>query len=368
MTARIRDVQAIPLGLPLRKPMLMAGLRVARAETLYVRIEDSDGMVGWGEAAAAPTMTGETLAGMAAAVRNHVGPALLGQPLHPRGALMSRLAAAIYGNAGARSAVETALLDLVARRLGVPLHELLGGARRDAMEPLWLVGTASAEGDVADAVARVAEGYRFLKLKLGVKSVEQEERAMAGLRRALGRDVKLAADANMGLSLPDARRLAAVGREAGYLFLEQPLRHDDLRGMAAVATMGLPISADEGVHGIADIEAHAAQGAAQGAALKSIKLGGLAAVLEAASACYRLGFSVNLSAKVAESSLGAAALLHLAACLPDVTWGVSPTHAYLAEDPVEHPIEMQNGHLALPSGSGLGMTVDEARLARFRLD
>jgi muconate cycloisomerase len=368
MTARIRDVQAIPLGLPLHKPMLMAGLRVARAETLYVRIEDSDGVVGWGEAAAAPTMTGETLVGMAAAVRNHLGPALLGRPLHPRGALTSLLAAAIYGNAGARSAVETALLDLVARRLGVPLHELLGGARRDAMEPLWLVGTASAEGDVADAVARVAEGYRFLKLKLGVKSVEEEERAMAGLRRALGDDVRLAADANMGLSLPDARRLAEAGREAGYLFLEQPLRHDDLRGMAAVAATGLPISADEGVHGIADLEAHAALGAAQGAALKSIKLGGPSAVLEAASACHRLGFSVNLSAKVAESSLGAAALLHLAACLPDLAWGVSPTQAYLAEDPVKHPIGMRGGQLALPSGPGLGVSVEESRLGRFRLD
>jgi len=71
---------------------------------------------------------------------------------------------------------------------------------------------------------------------------------------------------------------------------------------------------------------------------------------------------------VAESSLGAAALLHLAACLPDVAWGVSPTQAYLAEDPVEPPVGMRDGQLALPAGPGLGIAVDETRIARFRLD
>src|SRR5437899_2669257 len=73
----IRRVDAIPVALPLLKPMKMAGVTIAHAYNLLVRIEAADGTVGWGEAASAPTMTGDTLGGLVAAVRDHLGPALI---------------------------------------------------------------------------------------------------------------------------------------------------------------------------------------------------------------------------------------------------------------------------------------------------
>src|SRR5262245_66312347 len=75
----IRRVDAIPVALPLKKPMAMAGVTVSRALNLLVRIEAADGAVGWGEAASAPTMTGDTLAGLVAAVCDHLGPLLIGE-------------------------------------------------------------------------------------------------------------------------------------------------------------------------------------------------------------------------------------------------------------------------------------------------
>src|SRR5512134_2671186 len=74
----IRRVDAIPVALPLKAPMKMAGVTIRRADNLLVRIE-ADGLVGWGEAASAPTMTGDTLGGLVAAVRDHLAPALTGQ-------------------------------------------------------------------------------------------------------------------------------------------------------------------------------------------------------------------------------------------------------------------------------------------------
>src|SRR6266699_1512229 len=79
----IRRVDAIPVGLPLEKPVKMAGSTVSKALNILVRIEAEDGTVGWGEAASAPTMTGDTLGGLTAAVRDHLAPLLIGADAWP---------------------------------------------------------------------------------------------------------------------------------------------------------------------------------------------------------------------------------------------------------------------------------------------
>src|ERR1700754_4640394 len=78
----IRRVDAIPVALPLKVPMKMAGVTITKAENLLVRIEAADGTVGWGEAASAPTMTGDTQGGLVVAVRDHLAPMLTGKNAH----------------------------------------------------------------------------------------------------------------------------------------------------------------------------------------------------------------------------------------------------------------------------------------------
>src|SRR6202521_3116476 len=97
---RIHRVDAIPLALPLAKPMAMSGVTVKDAPNLLVRIEAADGTLGWGEAASAPTMTGDTLGGLLAAVRDHLGPALIGQNAWMRPALCRALKQRLVGLCG----------------------------------------------------------------------------------------------------------------------------------------------------------------------------------------------------------------------------------------------------------------------------
>src|SRR4030088_400404 len=75
----IRRIDAIPVALPLKTPMKMSGVTIAKAENVVVRIESTSGIVGWGEAASAPTMTGDTLGGLVAAVRDHLAPMIVGR-------------------------------------------------------------------------------------------------------------------------------------------------------------------------------------------------------------------------------------------------------------------------------------------------
>lgn len=362
----IRRIDAIPVALPLKSVMKMSAETITAAQNLLVRVEASDGTVGWGEAASAPAMTGDTQGGLVAAVRDLLAPMLVGKDAREWLSLRPALHRALLGNGGAHSALETAILDLVGRATGKRLIDLVARPRRNAVKPMWLLGNKTAEDDVAEAHVKQAAGFDFFKLKIGVKPQAKEIAIAYAVREALP-DTPLCADANCGLTLAAARAYAKKTRKAGLMFIEQPLAYDDVAGLRKL-TRGtkVAIGVDEGIHSFADIITSAKAGAG-GVSLKLIKLGGITAAVEAGKLCQRLGLSVNIAAKIAESSISSAAALHLACAVPKVDWGVSLTHFYLAEDIVRRPLALKDGLVALPKGPGLGIEVDEAAVERFRV-
>lgn len=363
----IRRVDVVPVALPLKKPMTMAGVTFAHAHNILVRIEAADGTVGWGEVAAAPTRTGDTLDGLVAAVRDHLAPALIGKDANALPDLRRAMRVALFGNTGAHSAVEMALLDLAGRASGEPLIELIGGALRRQVAPMWLLGNPTPQADIAEAHAKESEGFHFFKLKIGTKPIEKEIAGTLELRKALGEKVPLCADANCGLTLADAQRYVNETRAARLMFVEQPLPPHELDELAALTKESpVPIGADESFHSLSDLDTHARCGGG-GVSLKLTKLGSMTAAIEAARRCQKLKLSVNIAVLVAESSIASAASVHLACAVPDVSWGVSLTHFYLAADVVRRPLALGDGAVALPSGPGLGVEVDEAAVARFRI-
>jgi len=362
----IHRVDAIPVALPLKTPMKMSAETITAAQNLLVRIEAADGSVGWGEAASAPTMTGDTLGGLVAAVRDHLAPMLTGKDARDWQALRPALHRALLGNGGAHSAVEMAVLDLIGRASGKRLIDLVARPRRNGVKPMWLLGNKTADEDVAEAHRKQKEGFDFFKLKIGVKPLAKEIAIAFALREALPK-TPLCADANCGLTLANARSYVEKTRKARLVFVEQPLAYDDVEGLKKLARgTKVPIGVDEGIHSFADIETSAKAGAG-GVSLKLIKLGGIIAAIEAGKLCRRLGLSVNIASKIAESSISSAAALHLACTVPKADWGVSLTHFYLAEDIVRRPLALAGGLVALPEGSGLGVEVDEAAVERFRV-
>ena len=368
MSLIISRVRAIAVSLPLRKPMHMAGVRITHAENLLVCIETAGGLRGWGEAASAPTMTGDFLPSMVAAVERGAAPRLEGRDACRYAALMAQIHAGMHRNTGAKAAVECALLDLVGRHYGVPVHVLLGGALRESVSPMVLLGNESPEADLGEAVRKRADGVGFFKIKVGVKSMEDEVRNTLALRRELGPDVLLCADANMGLTAAQTRAYCAGVEQAGLLFFEQPLRSDTLEEMSALARqVSIPMCADESVGSVSDIAALQRVGAIAGVNLKTIKLGGMTQVLRAGVFCQQHGLSINLAGKVAESSIAGSSILHLGAVVPNLDWGISMTNHYLAEDLVREPLASACGELRVNDRPGLGIDVDDAAVARFTL-
>ena len=363
----IKRIDAIPIAIPLNKPVVMAGVRIEISYNLLVRAEAANGLVGWGEASVAPTMTGDVLPGMVAAVNEHLAPLVTGKDALKRAELAHICAHALHHNGGSKCAVDAAIADLVGRHLKVSLSDLYGGALRDSLTAMYLLGNPKIEDDIAEANKKIKEGYKFFKLKVGIKNPFDEAAAAVAIRKAIGRDVVLCADANMGMNFRNARIFVESTREADLLFLEQPLRDDDYDGMAALARISpIPLNGDESLGNVATIISMARAGSIQGANLKTIKLGGVSATVHAMSVCGALGLNINLACKVAETSVGAATIIHLGCVAPNVNWGVSITNQYLVDDIVKNPIVISDGVMTRPAGAGHGMEVDETRVARYR--
>ena len=364
----IKRIDAIPISIPLKKPVNMAGVRIEISWNLLVRAEASNGLVGWGEASVAPAMTGDVLPGMVAAVNEHLAPLVTGKDVLKRAELAHLCAHALHHNGGPKCAVDAAIADLAGRHLNVSLSDMYGGARRDSLTAMYLLGNPRIEDDIAETHKKIKEGYKFFKLKVGIKNPYDEADAALEIRRVVGRDVVLCADANMGMDFRAARIFVERSRDADLLFLEQPLRDDDFDGMAELARISpIPLNGDESLANVATIIAMARAGSIKGANLKTIKLGGVSATVHAMSVCAALGLNINLACKVAETSVGAATIVHMGAVAPNVNWGTSITNHYLVDDIVKNPIRIENGMMTRPAGSGNGVEVDEAAVARFRV-
>lgn len=365
---KIKSIEPIAVGLPMLKPVIMAAETVTRADNVLVRVEADNGLVGWGEAASAPGMTGDTLESIVAAV-NFLEPALRGRDAADIDGALDAMDRRMYGNGGAKAAIEIALFDLAGRAANKPVHALLGDKIRNRMPLLGVIAGGSFDGDLQDAEKKKAAGFVAYKIKVGVDSADKDAARTRAICKVLGSGLLISADANQGFSTDQAVDYVHAIKGAGVDFLEQPVMAHDLGEMAKVAAAdpAIAVGADEGIHSFADIQSHHDRRAARGVSLKAIKLGGIRAVTEAGRLCGRLGMHVNISCKTGESSVACAAALHVASVIPNIDWGLTLTHTALAADVTAQPIATARGHVEGLDRPGLGVDVDEDLVRRHRI-
>jgi len=365
----IKSIDPIAVVLPMRKPVIMAGEEVRRAENVLVRIETDDGSVGWGEAAAAPTMTGETLESLVAAV-HLLAAALKGRAADDIDGALLAMRHRLYGNNGAKAAIEIALHDVVGKSAGLPVHALLGNKRHSRIPLLGTIAGGDRDSEQEDAAMKKSAGITAYKIKVGLGTPEADAARTRAICDGLGPGMMISADANQGFTAEEAIRYLQAVQDKGLHVLEQPVMADDLSGMARVAAAAgtIAIAADEGIHSLDDIRRHHALNAARAASLKAIKLGGLRALVAAGRLCDELGMMVNVSCKTGESSIACAAALHAALVMPNIAYALTLTHGGLAADVTAQPIPIVRGHVESLDRPGLGIDIDENAVSRYRVE
>jgi L-alanine-DL-glutamate epimerase-like enolase superfamily enzyme len=346
---------------------------------VLVRIH-ADGVVGCGQIR--PISPGhfvpDTTQSAVAAIREIYGPALLGKSIFDIESINEVFQKRLAGNPAARAALDIAVHDAMGKALGEPLHNLIGGCCQPRIPLEWSVSMADdVAAMVAEAKRAVDEfGIRVLCLKMGDRrGWRQDVRNFEAVRRALGEDIVIGADPNEGWSPADA--LAAVSAlkpfDVGYF--EQPVARHDLISMAEIrrAAGGVPVMADEALFTLEDAHALAQARAVDAFCIKLYKVGGITPARKIAAVAQAANIRLNCGGLAVQSQLEAAAGAQFYASTPasrmlgaaEFVFGLNAT----APDPIcpASDFVIRDGHVEVPRGPGLGITIDEAALKKNTL-
>jgi muconate cycloisomerase len=369
-TARIERLETIIVDLPTIRPHKLA-MHTMRGQTLVVlRLLCSDGIEGIGEATTIGGLAygNESPESIKSNLDSYFAPLLVGQDAENINAAMQRLDKAIKGNTFARSAVETALLDAQGKRLGLPVSELLGGRVRDALEVAWTLASGDTGKDIEEAERMLEQRrHRIFKLKIGANALEHDLAHVVAIKKALSDRASVRVDVNQYWSESQAIKGCQVLGENGIDLIEQPISRINRSGQVRLNQRSpAPIMADESIESVEDAFSLASDGAASIFALKIAKNGGPRAVLRTAQIAQAAGIALY-GGTMLEGTVGTLASAHAFITLDQLQWHTELFGPLLlTEEIVIEAPEYRDFRLHVPATPGLGLTLDEDRLARFR--
>ena len=362
---KIKEITIHNIALPLKGTIRMSKVIIEKSNSILVKVKSTEEISGWGEAASSLSMTGESAAGMILALE-YIKNEIINKEIESVEDIYELIQRSIYGNYAAKSAIEVALVDLLAKTQKKTFSELIGIKRREELPIIWRIAGAKNETDEAKKMKD--HGFSAFKIKVGANTISEDLSRAENLRRALGKDIQLTADANAGYSSKDALNLCSKIDSAGLDYMEQPVNGYDVETMKKCnSLMDTPLSADEGIHSQSDLILHKKMDAADGASLKLIKFGGIKALLLAVDYMKEQNMHVNISGKAGDSSVSAATIGHISHVASKLDWYSNVSIQYLADDIIKNPMTIQDGKIILRSGPGLGIEIDENKVEKYKL-
>jgi muconate cycloisomerase len=365
----IGKITSTIVDVPTVRKHKLSSLSVTAQSYVIVELRLANGVIGIGEAATlgGPRWSEECVEGIKATIDTYLAPAVVGAPAERFEAARVRMDEAAKRNNAAKAAVESALFDAVGKTLGVPAVQLLGGVVRDSVPVLWTLASGDPVQEIEEAERKIAGRlHNIFKVKIGAKTPDADMARMRRLASALEGRATLIVDANQAWDETTALRCLPILAEIGVTLVEQPLPAWNIPGMARLrARSAVPLMADECVFSSHDMLEVARAGAADVVSLKLVKHGGLLATRDVAAVARAAGIGLY-GGCLLESSIGAAAHLHVFAGLRDLTWGCEHFGPQiLTGDLVTEPLRFEDFHIHLPAGPGLGVTLDPEQLRRY---
>ncbi|WP_320109688.1 muconate/chloromuconate family cycloisomerase [Rhodopseudomonas sp. P2A-2r] len=369
---RVEAVETILVDVPTIRPHRLS-MHTMNSQTLVlVMIRCSDGTVGIGEGTTIGGLSygEESPEGIKLTVGTYIASAIIGQDASRVAVLMNEVKRRVKGNRFAKCAVETALLDALGKRLGLPVSELLGGRQHDTLPVAWTLASGDTGRDIEEAEQMLAaRRHNIFKLKIGLRSVDDDVAHVAAIKKALGDRASVRVDVNQAWSEPDARRGIPALEAAGVDLIEQPLSRDNRGAQSRLSgRFAVPIMADEALHGTTDAFDIAARGAADVFALKINQAGGLYDAVKMAAIAEAAGIGLY-GGTMLEGGVGTAASAQAFCVLPKLAWGTELFGPLLlTEEILATPLRYGDFVLQVPTGPGIGVELDMDRVAFFRRD
>jgi muconate cycloisomerase len=366
----IRSIETILVDVPTIRPHKLSVATMNTQTLVLVRVQCEDGIDGWGEATTIGGLNygDESPESVKVNIDTHIAPLLIGLDARNVATAMAKVRKTIQGNRFAKCALETALLDAQARRLNIPLSELLGGRLREALPVAWTLASGDTSKDIAEAEQMLElRRHRIFKLKIGLRAVADDVAHVLAIKQALGDAVSVRVDVNQAWSELDAVNGIAALQAGGIDLIEQPVRAENKAGLARLARQfAVPMMADEVLHGPLDAFDLARNAGADVFAVKIAQSGGLTPAMQVAGIAQLAGISLY-GGTMLEGAVGTAASAHVFSTFGDLSYGTELFGPLLlTEEILVEPLEYKDFMLQVPNKPGLGIQIDRDKLAAMR--
>lgn len=338
--------------MPLSVPYTIAYESVSHASNIIIKLITDMGIVGWGCAAPDITVTGETPEDVIRSIETVIKDLLEGRNPFQIARLTHELKKRIPDASAAIAMVDMALYDLLARKAGLPLYQVLGGFKNEIHTSIT-IGILPLDETLEQAKKHLKNGFTILKLKGGLDLDEDIEKVLK-LREHLGKDFRLRFDANQGYTLEQSVAFIDAIESAHLEIIEQPThqKKDERLGRVTRA-VSVPVMADESIKTLQDAFRLASNDHIDMINIKLMKMGGIFESRHINSVAKAAGLEVMMGC-LDESALGISAALHFALSRANIEFADLDGHLDLLNDPFSGLFHLKDGILSPSDTPGLG--------------
>jgi len=372
---KITGIKTFILKHPLPHPSGPATYYYRERQSLIIKIESDAGVCGWGETA--------NFCGVRTLIHEQYEPLLKGKDPVTHRPLWRDIWGRNFGNGIAVGGVDIALEDLRGKALGLSVSDLYGGRLRDKVATYcsamgYLEGVDPMEQFPRDVLAAKEAGFQAYKIRIGGFPVRKDAAALAKAREAVGPDFKLMADGNGSYTLGTAMAMGRVLEELEFYWYEEPLPQNTPDYPAyemLVEKLDIPIAACEGLSSRGNFKEAISRRAMDIVQPDPSLCGGIGETLFIAEMARLWGMMCMPHCWA--GGIVSAACVHLVSLLPDASYSraAEPPMAEIGtdenrflDDLLVKPLEFKDGFMTVPTGPGLGVEVDEAKLKFYSRD
>lgn len=365
-----KNIETLLVTIPTIRSHKMAVATMNTQTLALVKVTTDDGVVGWGEAT---TIGGlgygdESPESIRTNIESYFAPLMKSLPTANLAQILHAIKKNIQGNRFAKCAIQTALLDIHAQRLGLPLSEVLGGRLRDSVPVLWVLASGDTNQDIAEAQQMLkAKRHNMFKLKIGSRAVEEDVEHVLAIKQALGAQVSIRVDVNQAWTELEANKGIRLLQAGGIDLIEQPCRIENDDAMARLTCkFDIAVMADESLKGPDTAYRLAKHNTASVFAVKIAQSGGLLESCEVARLAQLAGIDLY-GGTMLEGPVGTMAAAHVFSTFENLAYGTELFGPLLlTEQVLKTPLKYENFELNIPNKPGMGIDLDEDKIDNLR--
>lgn len=363
----IERIETVIVDIPTIRPHRFANENIDHQSYVIVKMHTRGGVIGVGEGVTpgGPWWGGESVESMIAMIDSYLSPVVIGCSAGELEKIRARLTKAVPRNHFAKAAVEMAAFDVAGKAMGLPVIQLLGGACRDRLPVTWALSAGDIDEVLEEVRVRLADGYVRFKLKMGAVAPQDDLKRAERVLEAISGTAALTVDPNGSWDETQARWFCRELAERGVESIEQPVpgwNHEAMQRLSHLSEV--PLMADESLLSARDAIKLGHNAAAAMFSIKIPKAGGLLNAIT----MTRIGEVTGrrcFGGSTLETSLGAGAALAVYCSRASISQCELVGPLLLADDIVAQKVKIERGFIYLPSGPGLGLTLDDEKVTHY---